>query len=108
MLYLLKKDSAKYHETHRGVAYNAKVCNQDVIVIGEVENQGVGGVTDIWIKSEHQDKWRKDLKIKGYELHNEDNLAEWMFDVDDGLIKTIPTEIPTLDELMAWEEIKYS
>lgn len=108
MLYLLKQGSIKTFETRRGLAYNAQICNQNGVVIGTAENQGSGGSTDIWIEKEYRDQWFADLEAKGYESHHEENLAEWMFDVEEGLIKTAPTEIPTLKELMAWEDIKYS
>jgi hypothetical protein len=108
MLYLLKKGTVKTFETRRGIAYNAKVCNKDGTVIGDVDNQGSGGGTDIWVDKEFRDQWRADLTSKGYEAHHEESLAEWMFDVDEGAITPYPTEIPTYDEIVAWEEIKYN
>ena len=108
MLYLLKKGTAKTFETRRGIAYNAKVCNKDGIVIGDVENQGTGGSTDIWIKDEFRDQWNADLKTKGYDSYQDESLAEWLFDVDEGAITPYPTEIPTYKEMMVWETIKYN
>ena len=109
MLYLIKKGTVKTLDTRRGIAYNAKVCNKEGVVIGDIENQGNGGGTDIWIEKEFRDQWRADLKSKGYEApHHEESLAEWMFDVEESLIKPFPKDIPNYVEMMAWEEIKYS
>lgn len=99
MLYLLKKGSTKSFETRRGVAYSAEICNQGGTVVGDVENKGDGGSTTIWIEKEYRGQWNCDLKTKGFEAHNEEILAEWLFDVDDGIISPTPTEMPTFNQI---------
>jgi len=101
MLYLLKKGSAKSFETRRGFAYNAKICNKDGVVVGDVENQGAGGATVIWIDKDFRSQWNCDLKTKGFEAHHEEIIAEWLFDVDEGVISPTPTEMPTYKQVMA-------
>jgi len=99
MLYHLKAGSAKQFETRRGIAYNAELCNMDGVVIGDIENKGDGGATTIWVDKEYRDQWNCDLKSKGFEAHHEEDLAEWFFDVEDGLVSPTPTEIPSYQQV---------
>jgi hypothetical protein len=99
MLYHLKSGSTKQFETRRGIAYNAELCNKDGVVIGDIENKGDGGATTIWVEKEYRGQWNLDLKSKGFESHHEEILAEWLFDVEGGLVLPAPTEMPTYQQV---------
>lgn len=99
MLYHLKSGSTKQFETRRGVAYSAELCNHEGVVIGDVENKGDGGGTCVYIDKVYRNQWNLDLKSKGFESHHEEILAEWLFDVEGGLVLPAPTDIPTYQQV---------